>query len=116
MWVYTNERFGSFDLGFIDLTYTRKKAIATALSRIGFKTKGSTRYFEHKDSQWVLTFPTAPPAVSHEQIKSSQVAERVTGVGTIELLSPTDCVKDRLLNYYEYQDEQCLEQAKEVAR
>ena len=114
--VYTNERFSSFDLDFIDLSYARKKAIATALADIGFRPRGSTRYFEHKDSQWVLKFPTAPLAVGHEQIKRSQVAELVTAVGTIKLLNPTDCVKDRLLNYYAYRDEQCLEQAKDVAR
>ena len=114
--VYTNERFASFDLDFIDLTYARKKAIAAALATIGFKPKGSTRYFTHKDSPWVLEFPTAPLAIGHEQIKRSQVAELVTTVGTIKLLSPTDCIKDRLLNYYEYRDEQCLEQAKDVAR
>ncbi len=114
--IYTNERFASFDLDFIDLTYARKKAIAAALATIGFKPKGSTRYFAHKDSSWVLEFSTAPLAVGHEQIKRSQVAKLVTAVGTIKLLSPTDCAKDRLLNYYEYQDEQCLEQAKDVAR
>jgi hypothetical protein len=114
--VYTNERFASFDLDFIDLTYARRKTIATALDNIGFKPKGSTRYFEHKDSRWVLEFPSAPLAVGHELIIESQVAELATSVGTIKLLSPTDCVKDRLLNYYHYQDEQCLEQAKDVAR
>jgi len=54
--------------------------------------------------------------VGHEHIKSSRVAELVTAVGAIKLLSPTDCIKDRLLNFYEYRDEQCLEQAKDVAR
>ena len=114
--VYTNERFGSFDLDFIDLTYARKKSIAAALTTIGFTSKGSTRYFEHEQCQWVLEFPTAPLAVGHEQIASSQVAEWHTAIGTIKLLSPTDCVKDRLLNYYAYEDAQCLEQALDVAR
>jgi hypothetical protein len=114
--IYTNERFGSFDLDFIDLSYTRKKAIAAALAGIGFKPKGSTRCFEHKNSPWVLEFPSAPLAVGHEHIKPTQVAELVTAAGTIKLLSPTDCVKDRLLHYYVYRDEQCLEQAKDVAR
>ncbi len=33
--VWTNERFGSFDLDFIDLTYKRRKQIAAALADIG---------------------------------------------------------------------------------
>lgn len=114
--VYTDERFASFDLDFIDLTYARKKEIAAALANIGFRPRGSTRNFEHKDSRWVLEFPTAPLAIGHEQVKRSQVAKLATAVGTIKLLSPTDCTKDRLLNYYEYRDEQCLQQAEAVAR
>lgn len=114
--VYTSERFGSFDLDFVDLSYARRKSIAEALATIGFTAKGSTRYFEHKAIQWVLEFPPAPLAVGHQPIASSEVAEWVTDVGTLKLLNPTDCVKDRLLNYYLYDDAQCLEQANDVAR
>lgn len=114
--IYTNERFASFDLDFIDLTYARKREIAAALATIGFGPRGSARYFAHPDSRWVLEFPTAPLAIGHEQIGGSQVATLATAVGTIKLLSPTDCAKDRLLHYYSYRDEQCLEQAEAVAR
>jgi hypothetical protein len=31
--------------------------------------------------------------------------------GTLTLLSPTDCVKDRLAAFYHWNDRQCLEQA-----
>ena len=31
--------------------------------------------------------------------------------GVLNLLSPTDCVKDRLAAYYHWNDLQCLEQA-----
>ena len=36
--------------------------------------------------------------------------------GTLSLLFPTDCVKDRLAAYYHWDDLQALEQAKLVAR
>lgn len=49
--VWTNERFGSFDLDFIDLTYKRRKQITVALADIGFAPKGATKYFEHPLSQ-----------------------------------------------------------------
>ena len=35
--------------------------------------------------------------------------------GSFRLLSPTDCVKDRLANFYHFEDGQCLEQAPMVA-
>lgn len=40
-----------------------------------------------------------------------QVAERKTPSGRLRLLSPTDCVKDRLAAYFHWNDRQSLEQA-----
>ena len=113
--IYTNERFGSFDLDFIDMTYARKKEIASALAELGFVPRQSTKYFERKGCSWSIEFPTAPLAVGHEQITSDRVAEFETAAGTIRLLSPTDCVKDRLLWWYLENDGQCWEQALDVA-
>ncbi len=113
--VWTNERFGSFDLDFIDLTYTRRKLIAAALANIGFVPKGSTRYFEHPDSEWTIEFPTAPLAVGHEQIGRERVVSMDTATGTLRLLSPTDTIKDRLLWWYLQGDRQCWEQALDIA-
>ncbi|PLW81021.1 hypothetical protein CWI75_17750 [Kineobactrum sediminis] len=113
--IWTNERFASFDLDFIDLTYKRRKEIAAALAGIGFVPKGQTRYFEHPDSQWSVEFPSAPLAVGHEEIGNDRVAELQTPMGIIRLLNPTDCIKDRLLWYYLENDLQCWEQALDIA-
>ena len=114
--VWTNERFGSFDLDFVDLTYKRRKQIVAALADIGFVPKGVTRYFEHPDSEWSIEFPTAPLAIGHEQIGRERVASMDTAMGTIRLLNPTDTIKDRLLWWYLEGDRQCWEQALDIAR
>ena len=114
--VYTNERFGSFDLDFIDMSYARKKEIAAALDKIGFSPRGASKYFERADCQWSIEFPSGPLAVGHEQIPSKRVAELKTSMGNIRLLSPTDCIKDRLLWWYLETDGQCWEQAVDIAR
>jgi len=114
--VWTSERFGSFDLDFIDLTYKRRKQIAAALADIGFAPKGATKYFEHPDSKWSIEFPTAPLAIGHEQIGSERVANMDTAMGTLRLLNPTDTIKDRLLWWYLEGDRQCWEQALDIAR
>jgi hypothetical protein len=44
-----------------------------------------------------------------------EFAERRTAHGTLAILTPTDCVMDRLAWYYHAQDEQGLEQAVAVA-
>ncbi|MCB1732763.1 MAG: hypothetical protein H6991_10080 [Pseudomonadales bacterium] len=114
--VWTNDRFGSFDLDFVDLTYKRRKQIVAALADIGFVPKGVTRYFEHPDSEWSIEFPTAPLAIGHEQIGRERVASMDTAMGTIRLLNPTDTIKDRLLWWYLEGDRQCWEQALDIAR
>jgi hypothetical protein len=95
--LYTNERFVSFDLDFVDLSYSRKRKIADALQAIGFHSEGASRYFKRDGCQCSLEFPSAPLAVGHEQITANRVAGLRTSQGTVRLLSPTDCVKDRLL-------------------
>jgi hypothetical protein len=45
-----------------------------------------------------------------------RVARRNTAVGTLRMLSPTDCVKDRLAAFYHWNDRQALEQAVLVAK
>ena len=42
--------------------------------------------------------------------------ERQTAAGRLRLLSPTDCVKDRLAAFYHWNDRQSLEQAILVAQ
>jgi len=114
--IYTHERFGSLDLDFIDLSYSRRKNIAAALATIGFVPRGNTKYFEHPNCQWSVEFPTAPLAIGHEQIDGSRVASIKMATGTLRLLNPTDTIKDRLLWYYLEQDGQCWQQALDIAR
>jgi hypothetical protein len=114
--LYTNERFASLDLDFVDLSYTRKRKIADVLRNIGFHSEGASRYFEREGCQWSLEFPSAPLAVGQEQITTDRVANFKTSQGNVRLLSPTDCVKDRLLWWYLENDGQCREQALDIAR
>lgn len=45
-----------------------------------------------------------------------EIAEIDTEAGVLRLLTPTDCIKDRLAAYYHWDDEQCLHQAIWVAQ
>ena len=98
--LYTNERFGSFDLDFVDLSYSRKRKIAEVLRDIGFHSEGASRYFERDGCQWSLEFPSAPLAVGHEQITADKIFDFKTSQGTV-----------RLLWWYLENDGQCREQA-----
>jgi hypothetical protein len=102
----------SYDLDFIEnLPVTRRK-LKAALAEIGFSEE--RRYFKHPDSEFFLEFPAGPLAVGGEPVR--EIVELRFATGVLRLLSPTDCVKDRLAAWLHWNDRQCLEQALWVAR
>lgn len=115
--VWTRNEFASLDLDFIALGLHSKKEIAHALEGIGFnRSARNARYFEHPDTDLSLEFPPGPLMVGDEHISDQSVDAYATDHGVLRLLSPTDCVKDRLAGYYYFRDEQNLRQAIAVAR
>jgi hypothetical protein len=109
--IYTDNRYESFDLDFIESVPTSRKRIKEVLLEIGFIEKD--RYFEHPDTDFIIEFPAGPLAVGSEPVREIEEMEFPTG--RLSLLSPTDCVKDRLAAFYHWNDPQCLEQALLVA-
>jgi hypothetical protein len=105
--IYTDNRYQSFDLDFIEEGRWQRKQIRTILSKIGFTEKA--RYFTHPDTRYFIEFPAGPLAIGDEPVREVEILEFETG--TLRLLSATDCVKDRLAHYYHWNDRQCLDQA-----
>lgn len=110
--IWSQGKYVSHDLDFIEAISVPRSRIRDALSALGFKAKG--RHFVHADSVYVVEFPTGPLMVGDEPVK--KVVERKTSCGVLRLLSPTDCVKDRLAAFYHWNDRQALEQALLVAQ
>ena len=110
--IYTRDRYRSYDLDFIENFPAPKTRLKEALASIGFAESG--RYFTHPSSKFFLDFIAGPLSVGNEPI--FKAAEISLPTGTLLLLSPTDCVKDRLAAYYHWGDEQCLKQALLVTR
>jgi hypothetical protein len=86
---------------------TSKRRLKEVLSAIGFTESG--RYFTHPDTAFFLDFLAGPLAVGNAPVL--ETSDMALPTGTLVLLSPTDCVKDRLAAYYHWGDRQCLEQA-----
>ncbi|MFA4948450.1 MAG: hypothetical protein WC674_08100, partial [Candidatus Krumholzibacteriia bacterium] len=105
--IYTDNRYESFDLDFIESVPANRKRIKDALLEIGFSEKD--RYFIHPDTHFIVEFPAGPLAVGSEPVR--EIEEMEFSTGHLSLLSPTDCVKDRLAAFYHWNDPQCLEQA-----
>jgi ABC-type transport system substrate-binding protein len=109
--IYTDNRYQSYDLDFIETRFAGRKKIAVVLTNLGFQEKG--RYFTHPDTPFFIEFPAGPLAIGDEAVHEIADIEFPTGIS--RLLSPIDCVKDRLAHYYHWKDRQCLEQAIMVA-
>jgi len=110
--IYTKNKYLSYDLDFVLLSYIASKRIKKVLERIGFQEEG--KYFKHKKSQYIIEFLLPPLSVGNEPVK--EISKIKKGNKVLKLLSPTDCVKDRLAAYYHWNDEQSLDQALMVCK
>lgn len=110
--IYTDNEYVSMDIDLINMKFAKRNRIREAMNELGFREQG--RYFVHSETKYMIEFPPGPLAVGDENVK--QIIEIKVSTGTLKLLSPTDCVKDRLAWYYHHNDFQCLEQAAMVAK
>jgi len=95
----------SYDLDYV--IYDDLSRVKKALAEIGFERKG--KYFVHPHCLFFIDLVTPPVATGGKPV--TQFEHFTTAFGTITLLTPTDCVKDRLASYFHWNDNHALEQA-----
>lgn len=106
--IYSHNKYLSMDLDYI--SHATLKELAPVMANLGFYQK-SGRHFERPGCRFFVEFPPPPIAIGQEMpIKEFKKIQKLV------LLTPTDCVKDRLAAYYHWNDPQSLEQALMVAR
>lgn len=108
--IYSQNRYQSYDLDFI--TYEDFRKVKKALKKYGFEEHA--KYFRHKECPWIVEFVSPPVSVGDEPIQTFALVK--TNWGTIKMLRPIDSVKDRLANFYHWNDRQGLEQAIAICR
>ncbi len=111
MAIYSQGKYVSLDLDFVNAAFTKRDRISGVMEALGFHEEN--RYFRHPATDLLVEFPPGPLGVGEEPVK--QIAEIQTVAGVLRAISPTDCVKDRLTWYYHDQDTECLRQAVLVA-
>lgn len=109
---YSKNKYVSKDLDLINTGFARRSKIKSAMESLGFEEKG--RYFINSETQFFVEFPDGPLSVGEEPVK--EISEFALSTGVLRVLSPTDCVKDRLCAFYFWNDKQGLEQAILVAK
>ena len=110
--ILSHNIYVSKDLDFVPDDILIMARIIRSLKEIGFSNKG--RHFIRNDCPFLIEFVNPPLSVGNEKV--SKVDKVKTKYGTLNILSPTDCVKDRLAAYYHWDDPQSLEQAMLVAK
>lgn len=112
--IYTKGAYVSGDLDFVPPLLSDSKQIAAAMTELGFE-KGAHRSYSHPQCRrFFIDFVSPPLSIGHEiGIKPFQ---RTEGDVQVLILSPTDCVKDRLAGYVYFQALECLNQAVLVAQ
>ena len=109
--IYSNNKYVSKDLDLVNIYATKHGKIKASMLELGFQEKG--KYFTHKETQLFIEFPAGPLAIGEEVINN--IVEKEVETGILRIISPTDCVKDRLAAYYYWNDKQSLVQAEYVA-
>jgi hypothetical protein len=109
--IYSHGKYVSDDIDLINRYNAREAEITPVMTRLGFSEY--TRYYIHPDTKYFIEFPRGPLGVGDAPVHDIASIEYETGI--LRLLTPTDCVKDRLAAYYHWKDEQGLDQAVWVA-
>lgn len=104
---YSRNKYVSKDLDLINTHFAKRNKIKSVMEILGFEEQG--RYFKHLETEFFVEFPDGPLSVGEEPVK--EVSEFQLATGTLRILSPTDCVKDRLCAFYFWNDRQGLAQA-----
>jgi len=110
--IYSRGDYTSYDIDLINRYNDTFFKIKSVMESLGFKEEG--KYFVYDDTQFYIEFPSGPLGVGDGPV--NKIEELTTKYGVLKLLTPTDCIKDRLAAYYHWDDEQSLTQAIWVAQ
>ncbi|MBN2323961.1 MAG: hypothetical protein JXQ30_09510 [Spirochaetes bacterium] len=110
--IYSSGVYRSGDLDLVNMNNREEKIINETLQELGFEKRG--RHFEHQKCKHIfIEFVPSPLSIgSDHTVKPYEVL--VEGI-IIKILSPTDCIKDRLASYIYFDARECLDQAVLVA-
>jgi hypothetical protein len=110
--IYTEGLYRSGDLDIIIQNLVKDK-LPALMKDLGFK-KMHRHYVHPECSHLIVEFPQGPLAIGDETDIKPETVD--IGGTTIRLLSPTDCIKDRLASYIYGNTRDALDQAVLVAK
>jgi hypothetical protein len=112
--VYAPNAYQSLDADFILDGDEPLGDIVSALERIDFHRYGRSRIFTHTRSKFTVDFPKGPLAVGGDYVHERNTLRR--GDQRLAILTPVDCIRDRLAHFFFWDDFTALGAAVAVAR
>ncbi len=113
--IYSEGIYKSGDIDMVLNTYSRMNDAEEIMKSIGFQ-KFSTRYFKHPKCDHLFVEFLHPPVMIGDDAKNIKLEKVEVEKYSIKILSPTDCIKDRLASFIYFKSRECLDQALLVAR
>ena len=110
MSIYSEGKYVSKDADFLSMT--DHQIIKKTMHDLGFKNLGKDFY--HDACIFTVEFPGYELVIGDVRMKAEGKIKK--GKFTLKLLSPTQCVMDRLAAFYHWKDRQSLQQAIMVAK
>jgi hypothetical protein len=108
--IYSDERWVSDDLDFV--SWRPERRLRPLMEELGFQKRGS--WWVHPATDFLVQFVNPPVMVGAKHVREPNRMK--TRAGPLTILSPLDCVLDRLAWHLDRGDAQTLEQAIAVAR
>jgi len=112
--VYAPHAYQSLDADFILDGDEPLEAVANVLERLSFRRSGRSRIFTHPRSTFTVDFPKGPLAVGGDYVLERNTLHR--GDQQLSILTPVDCIRDRLAHFFFWDDFTALGAAVAVAR
>jgi len=111
---YSDNEYMTTDLDFI--TYEQHKILGPAMAKLGFKRAQGRRHYEHSKSDFYVEFPPGPLSFGDRSVDNNKTATLQTKHGALRIITPTQCLMDRLVWYVHGNDRQSRDQAVMVAK
>ena len=109
---YVPERYQSLDADFVLRIVPQRRVLDGAMASIGYVLAPSGMY-EHSDIAFTVEFPRGPMAIGRDIIRA-WVTER-RGDELLYINTITDCVRDRFMHFWAWNDRSALDVALAVA-
>jgi hypothetical protein len=110
---YVPERYQSLDVDFILRIVPQKGVVDEVMSSLGYHPAPSGMY-EHPDVAITVEFPRGPIGIGRDLIQTWATERR--GGELLHVLTITDCMRDRFMHFWAWNDRSALELALAVAQ